>query len=128
MQITKIIQKKNPLNFEELKSLWDKMVEARKILEDAQAQLDAQKDAFKGLKEQQEEVIDQCFSDYKRGYSVSNINCTISYDGKIASYYDVISGEKVEGMPIEDGEQLEMTGGKRIDAEDIIRADNKENG
>jgi len=126
MQITKIIQKKNPLTLEELKSLMDKMVEARNIMSESKEQLDALKDAHKDLCEQQNGIIDKCFEDYARGFSVSNIDCTVSYDGKVATYYDVKTGGLVEGLPLEDGEQLEMTGGKVRDAETIIRQANEE--
>jgi len=126
MQITKVIQKKNPLTIEELKSLFDKMVEARTVMQEAKVDLDARKDAFKDLCESQLTIIDECFGDYARGYSVESIECTVSYNGKVAEYYDAKNGEQIFGEPLEDGEQLEMTGGKRIDAEQIIRQASKE--
>jgi len=125
MQITKVIQKKNPLNLEQMKTLWDRMVEARQLLAGAKAELDAQNDAFKGLKKEQEEVINSCIADYQKGYVTENIECTVTYDGSVASYYDVKTGEKVEGAPLQDGEQLIMAG-KRTDAEQIIRASSEE--
>jgi len=111
MQITKVIQKKNPLTLEQLKSLWDRMVAARDIMAKSKEELDALKDAHKDLCEQQNTIVDKCFEDYKRGYIVENIECTVSYEGSVASYYDVKSGEKVEGIILQDGDQLEMTGG-----------------
>lgn len=126
MQITKVIQKKNPLTIEQLKALFDKMVEARNIIAKSQEQLEKQKDIFKDLKEEQSEIIDKCFADYERGFTVSNFECTVTYDGKVANYYDVITGEKIEGIVLEEGEQLEMTGGKFVDAEQLIRESSKE--
>ncbi len=128
MQITKNIEKKNPLTLEELKQLMDKMVEARSVMLEAGEDLDARKDAYKELCKSQNAVIDDCFADYERGFSVEVIPCTVSYDGNVASYYSVETGEKVEGLPIEENEQLVMTGGKRVDAEVIIREASKNEG
>lgn len=125
MQIAKIVQKKNPLTKEELEKLFDKMVESREIIYKSKENLEAMKDAHKNLSEKQNAIIDQCFADYANGFSVTNIECTVSYDGKVAHYFDINTGKEVEGVPLEDGEQLEMTGG-RHDAETIIRQASKE--
>ena len=112
MQITKTIQKKNPLTLEQMKELMDRMIHARDTMAESKENLDAMKEAHKDLCEQQNAIIDECFEYYQRGFTTENIDCTVTYEGKVATYVDAKTGEIVDGLPLGNGEQLEMTGGK----------------
>ena len=111
---------KKPLTKEEKIALFQQASDARMKLFEKQEELDAQKDAFKAFKEEQEKIIDTCFTQFKSGYKIETIECQVTYQDKIATYTNVKTGEIVEEKPIDENEQLALNNG-RIDAENIIR-------
>ncbi len=124
MQITKLVEQKVELSLDEIKSLMNQMIEARNVMAEAKEDLDVRKEAYKGLCESQNEIINNCFADYQRGYSLKIRSCFASYEGNKVTYTDSVTGEIVVGRVLEPNEQLEMTSKGRRDAEDLIRADN----
>jgi len=86
---------------------------------------DEQKKLLKDAIKRENDNVAQALATKKAGFIPQNIECTVVYMDKVAVYYDVKTGEKVDERPINESEQLALSE-NRVDAEKIIRESSKE--
>jgi coenzyme F420-reducing hydrogenase alpha subunit len=125
-KLTRNIEIKTPLTNEQKEEMLKKISEARQIIEDETEALKEHRDDVKTKVETQDDIISQCISTYRKGYTSKVMECSATYILGEATFTDK-DGVIVEQRPMTDSEQM-MLSENRIDAESIIRQDNEENG
>jgi hypothetical protein len=126
-KITKTIQVKRPLTPEAKDNLLKEMSSSKKEVEELELMLADLKEKEKEKKEQisaQQSNILSLIGQYEVGYTIENSECLVSYEGNVVKYTDVNTGKIVDEHKLSNEEQLQLSE-HRIDAEDIIRADNE---
>ena len=129
MALTETIQRHVALTQLQKVELLDQISIANDKIAELEDRIDDLKEQIKPLKASQEtekDNISQALANYKAGFCPVNVECSVVYDGGMARYYDVVSGELIDEHPITEEEQLRLNE-NRIDAEKIIRqASNEE--
>jgi signal transduction histidine kinase len=126
--ITETIQIRKPLTEQQKVEMLADISKSNDKIAEIELQIDDLKERIKLLKDPQEverNNIAQVLANYKAGFILENIECSVVYDKGIASFYSVDNGEKVDERPISEQEQLSLSE-NRIDAEKIIRQANEE--
>ncbi len=84
--------------------------------------------AIKSQVAEQESILADCASKISKGYEMTSIHCYVVYgsDGKTATFTNKETGEVVEERELTEEEQMWLTSQWK-GAEEIIRADSKEN-
>lgn len=126
-KITKVIQVKKPLSPETKDDLLKDMVIAKKEVEELELDLADLKEKEKEKKEQisaQQSNILSLIGQYQVGYTMENVECSVSYEGNVVKFTDIKTGEIVDKHELSDEEQLQLSE-NRTDMEDIIREDSQ---
>jgi hypothetical protein len=131
-ELTERIQIHKPLSEEQKAQLFLQIIEARSVIHSIQDDLDQRVEELKDFKKEaearmseQDAIIDSACQNYRQGYLPENVDCVVKYNGNIATFYDVKTGEKVDERPLSDEEQLRLAR-NRVDAEDIIKEFSKD--
>ena len=120
------IQVKRPISSKEKNELLTKIVESDAIITDLVIELKEYTTAKKESIEQERMNISRCCQLARDGFENVTHECTVKYVDGMTQFTDIHSGEMVEEHKTTDEEQLHLTD-KWVDAEEIIRQDEKEN-
>ena len=124
--MTTNIQAKRPISNKEKQELLAKIVESDKIITDLTTELKEYTANKKDLIESERMNISRCCQLARDGFEMITHECTVDYANNITKFTDIHTGEIVEEHPTTPEEQLRLND-KWVDAEDIIRQDEKEN-
>lgn len=125
-KISKNLEIKTPLSNGQKDKLLSQISEAKFIIEAEEESLRQHKEEAKGKMQEQEDIISSCIATYRRGYESKMVECYATYDKDEVTFTNVQTGEIEEQRPITEAEQLQLSE-HRIDAEQLIRADSKNN-
>jgi hypothetical protein len=124
--MTTNIQVKRPISSKEKNELLTKIVESDAIITDLVIELKEYTTTKKESIEQERMNISRCCQLARNGFENVTHECTVKYEDGMTKFTDIHSGEMVEEHKTTDEEQLHLTD-KWVDAETIIRQDEKEN-
>ena len=124
--ITTNIQVKRPISNKEKTEILAKIVESDQIITDLTVELKAYTKVKKDAIEQELGNISRCCQLARDGFENVTHECTVDYANNISKFTDIHTGEIVEEHPTTEEEQLRLSSNWK-DAEEIIRADTKEN-
>jgi uncharacterized FlaG/YvyC family protein len=118
--ISHVIEVKRKYTDKELLEFGRKFADSMGTIFDKQAELKEFSTDIKATIQALEQVINNCAEQIKKGYEMTSVDCFVSYNEKIATFTNKITGEIIETREMTEEEQLRLSG-KWVDADQLIR-------
>jgi hypothetical protein len=124
--LTETIFTRHTFNDRELIDLGRKLSSAERKIREKEDELKTASTTIKADIAGLEAIINGAAAKLEAGYEMLDKECALRYEGGMAKYYDIDTGEFLQEREMRPGEQMSITGtGAFKDAEVIIRAESK---